>query len=85
MSEVESLRTKLDDIDSKIKAMRERLQLKNLFDKDRGATLDDLSKRYALLAGELDEEVADLEAHGRHVGDLEKALLRFVNSVGFDH
>ena len=84
MTESKAIRAKLNEIDARIRDARERLQLKGLFDKGRKASADELSKRYQILSKELDEEVAELESHGMHVGSLEKAVLRWVNSLNFD-
>lgn len=42
-----------------------------------------LKERYGLLKARIEAEVADAEAHGHHVGELEKSVRRWM--VGLDH
>ena len=43
-------------------------------------TAKELKERYARLQARLNSEFADAEAHGRHVGDLERSVQQWVES-----
>lgn len=85
MAEDEVLKARLDEIGARISNAEERLKLKGLLHKDHELTIDGLSKRYQILSGELDGEVADLQSHGERVGSFEKTVLNWVNGLNFDH
>ena len=84
MDEKESLRARLDAIDTRIEQARSRLTLNGLFHKDHQATTDQLERRYKLLAEQIEAETGSLEAHGVHVNSFEKSVLSWFNSIKLD-
>jgi|GEM_PF-1384608 len=75
---------RLEALHDKIVSMQERLKLKGIFHKDHKATASELLARYQLLQKELEEELVDIESHGRKVSWLEKSVLDWMNRVNFD-
>jgi hypothetical protein len=85
MTENDDLRARLEAIDHGIRDALERVKLRSIFNKDHVATSDELDRRHRVLSEMLDSEVSDLKEHGKQIGSLEKSLLIWLNSVGFDH
>lgn len=83
MNSIPDLKARLDELGQKIAETQHRLQLKAVMDHDHAKTAEELVERHNLLAAELRKEVSDFEAHGRHVGALEKSVLDWINSLSF--
>lgn len=84
MTESPELRARLNQIGRQIKDAEDHLKLRGMLHKDHKASADELTQRYQALSRELDDEVTKLEAHGAHIGSLEKTVLTWVNSLNFD-
>jgi DNA repair exonuclease SbcCD ATPase subunit len=84
MDEAETLKTKLDDLDRRIREARDHLKLREVFHKDHEATADELARRYKMLRDNLNSEVSSLEAQGKHVNSFQKTVLDWLNKIGFD-
>ena len=77
------LQVKLDEIDARIREIRHRIELRGILDHDYHVTRVELQERHQILAKQLREEVADLEAHGHHVSTLEQLVLDWGNRLNF--
>ena len=77
------LQTKLDEIGARIGELRHRIELRAILDHDHHVTRVELEERHQILARQLREEVADLEAHGHHVSALEQMVLDWSNRLNF--
>ena len=84
MTESPELRARLNQISKQIIDAEEHLKLKGMLHKDHRTSADELTQRYQALSRQLDDQVANLEGHGAHIGSLEKTVLIWVNSLNFD-
>ncbi len=70
-----NLHARLDVLGDKIAtAQRYIRQNETLFKQSHHLTAQQLADRYRLLKQKLDHEVADEEAHGHHISDLEQSV-----------
>jgi hypothetical protein len=79
----QELQVKLDEIDARINEIRHRIELRGILDHDHHATRVELQERHQILATQLRQDVADLEAHGHHVSALEQMVLDWANRLNF--
>jgi hypothetical protein len=77
----QELQTKLDEIGARIDQLRHRIELRGILDHDHHVTQRELQERHQVLATQLQEEIADLEAHGHHVSTLEQLVLDWANRL----
>ncbi len=78
------LKSRLDKLDRHIQQVEERLRLKGIFSADHQIKVSELHQRYRLLSKRLDKEVAEQEAQGHHVSDLELSLRQWLDSLKID-
>lgn len=74
------LQQRLDALGQKIGAAR--TQVKQEHDHQEARQLEE---RYRVLKQKVDEDVADAEAHGHHVTNLEKSVLGWIASLKADN
>lgn len=79
----QALQTKLDEIGVRIGELRHRIELRGILDHDHHVTRVELEERHQILALQLRQDVADLEAHGHHVSALEAMVLDWANRLNF--
>jgi hypothetical protein len=76
------LHSKLEALGAKIDATLERFRQESaLFKSEQHLTGTQLEERYRMLKARLDGEVGQVEAHGRHVSDLEKSVRSWIDSL----
>lgn len=80
------LHTRLERLGETISKTRKRMKREaHLFHDEMHLTADELKERYHALQDRLRGEVADAEAHGRHVSNLEKSVRQWLDSIDEDH
>lgn len=79
----QELQIRLDQIDARISEIRHRIELRGILDHDHHATRVELQERHQILARQLRQDIADLEAHGHHVSALEQMVLDWTNRLNF--
>lgn len=77
----DALYSRLDALSRKVDDTGAQLKAKALWHDGHHLTAGELKARYAYLQSELSGEVIDLEAHGRHVSDLERAVREWVEGL----
>lgn len=75
------LRSRLDQLERHIQTAKARLKRKNIFSADHQVNAAELAERYDALSRKVRDEVADLEAHGHHVSDLERSVRQWLDSL----
>ncbi|HEX3161667.1 MAG TPA: hypothetical protein VHQ92_03735 [Pseudolabrys sp.] len=85
MADFSSLNDRLNNLEKRIAAARDRLYLHETPHSDHATALDELTERYFYLQQELNSETANLEAEGVHVDSFEKTVLDWINSLTFNH
>ncbi len=75
------LHAKLDQLQQHIQAAEQHLQKKNIFSADHQVKAAELRERYKVLERQVQAEVAENEAHGRHVTDLEQSVRQWLDSL----
>ena len=85
MVDMDALRERMDKLERRISAARERLALHSTLHMDHAATLDELSERYQHLQQQLNSESTSLEHEGMHIDSFEKTVLEWVNGLTFPH
>lgn len=84
--ESKDLHARLERLGQTISHTRERMKREShLFQDEMHLTADELKQRYLALQDRLRGEVADTEAHGQHVSDLEKSVRQWLDSIDEDH
>ncbi len=78
------LKSRLDELDHHIQKIENRLRLKNMFSASHKLKTSELHERYKALSQKLESEVAEQEAQGRHVSDLELSLRQWLDSLEID-
>ena len=76
-----NLQDRLDKLDHRIRDVQKRMKLKGIFSSEHQVKATELERRYRALSKKLDAEIADQEAHGHHVSDLEKSIREWVDSL----
>jgi DNA repair ATPase RecN len=84
MTDGGSMKERLDSLESRISAARERLRLNDALHKDHAATIEELTRHYQHLQQQLDVEAADLASQGVHVDSFEKTVLNWINGLTFN-
>lgn len=80
------LHDRLDALGKKITHTRERMNREaHLFHDEMHLAGEELKERYHILQERLRGEVANAEAHGHHVSDLEKSVHQWLDSIDEDH
>ncbi len=80
------LHARLERLGQTISKTRERMKREaHLFHDEMYLTAEELKDRYHILQERLRGEVADAEAHGHHVSDLEKSVRQWLDSIDEDH
>jgi hypothetical protein len=79
MDKKQDLEKRLDAFDKKLADAAAKFEFKKSLHDGHKLTKNDLQVRYQVLKTALDEQVGDIEAHGRHVSALEKDLLIWLN------
>lgn len=85
MSEDKALTQRMEDLKRRIDQAEEKLRLRMILHKDHQVTIDELRRRYALIEQQLEDETATLEAKGHHVDSFEKMVMRWIDTLTFDH
>jgi len=85
MAEMDALHARMDRLEGRIAAARDRLALHSILHMDHAATLDELTERYRRLQQQLSRETASLESEGMHVDSFEKTVLEWINGLTFPH
>lgn len=75
------LRARLDQLEQHIQTAESHLKQKGLFSADHQVTAAELRTRYKMLSAKVQADVADAEAQGHHVTDLEKSLRQWLDSL----
>ncbi|MCB1369230.1 MAG: 3-ketoacyl-ACP reductase [Rhodobacteraceae bacterium] len=82
----QTLHERLEKLGHAISETRARMKREaHLFSGGMHLTADELKDRYRILQARLEAEVADAEAHGHHVSDLEKSVRQWLDSVDEAH
>ena len=80
--ETEDLHGRLEALGHKIHAAEERLREEKPPHRDAAhRTAQELKERYAHLQARVNSEIADVEAQGHHVNDLERAVRQWLDSI----
>ncbi len=80
------LYTRLERLGETISKTRARMKRDaHLFHDEMHLTADELKERYHILQERLRGEVAEVEAHGHHVSDLETSVRQWLDSIDEDH
>tara|TARA_R100000687_G_scaffold65543_2_gene54251 strand:+ start:456 stop:701 length:246 start_codon:yes stop_codon:yes gene_type:complete len=75
----DDLHTQLDAQAAQIDKTRSEAKAKEAWHDGHHLTAGELEARYAYPKGELDREVADADAHGRHVSNLEYSVRQWID------
>ncbi len=76
-----ALHARLDSLSEKISKARKQLRDQKAWSDGHRLTSGELEARYKFLKSELDGEIADLEAHGHHVSNLEASVQKWFDSL----
>jgi len=85
MADFSSLNDRLNNLEKRIAAARDRLCLHKTPHSDHATALDELTERYLYLQQELQSETVNLEAQGVHVDSFEKTVLNWINGLTLNH
>ncbi len=85
MADLDALKARMNSLENRIGAARERLALHSALHIDHAATLDELTERYVHLQQQLNKETASLESEGVHVDSFEKTVLEWINGLTLAH
>ena len=77
----DDLASKLSELEAHIDKAEARLKLKGLLSADHMATARELKDRHKHLSEQVQGEIADVEAHGHHVGRLEASVREWLDSL----
>lgn len=81
-----TLHARLETLGHKIEAAEEKLRAQaHHSNVSAHLTAQDLKERYARLQARLKHEVAEDEAHGQHVTDLEHSVQQWMESIDTSH
>lgn len=80
----QTLKARLDALGYHIDLAQARLKKKDALSDGHARTADELRERYRLLSAKVREEVADAEAHGHHVSDLERSVREWLDGLEMD-
>lgn len=75
------LASRMDRLNAHLRAVEDRLKLKGLVSADHRIVAAQLRHRHEALCRKLREEIADAEAHGRHVSDLKQSVRQWLDSL----
>ncbi|TCS54480.1 hypothetical protein EDD52_13319 [Primorskyibacter sedentarius] len=78
MTQPNDLHARLDALNADILKARIELKQKNAWHDGHNLTSGELEARYKFLKSKVDADVADLEAHGRHVSKLEGSVRQWL-------
>ncbi|RMF37492.1 MAG: 3-ketoacyl-ACP reductase [Alphaproteobacteria bacterium] len=81
MADIDELHRRLEEIGNKIRAAKALAEEKAAWTKTNELTAEELMRRHAYLEKQLESEVADLEAEGLHVTELEKSVLAWIDGI----
>lgn len=79
MTQQQDLEDRLDQLNRKLSAAVDKLDVQHSLHDGHKQTSDELEARYRSLKQALHEQVCDLQAHGEHVSALEKDMLNWLN------
>jgi chromosome segregation ATPase len=80
-NKVDELRARLQELGKQIDRAEEKLKLAQPISLDHKITNAELRARYNVLRQEIGETEGDLEAHGRHVGELEHSIRLWLTNI----
>ncbi|MGZ9810736.1 3-ketoacyl-ACP reductase [Pseudoroseicyclus sp. H15] len=81
-----SLHARMQALGHKLQAAEERLRKEaHLHQDSTHLTAKELRERYRHLQARLNSEAAEEEAHGHHVGDLERSVQLWLDSIDTSH
>lgn len=75
------LNTRLEDLGRRIEKVQARLKLKGLLSADHQIKASELLERYKALSEKMNVEVAEKEAQGHHVSNLERSVRQWLDSL----
>lgn len=75
------LKARLDQLDQHIQTAEARLKQKGILSADHQVTAAALRARYKTLSAKVQADVAQAEAQGHHVRDLERSLRQWLDSL----
>ena len=82
----QNLHARLEALGHKIETAETKLREKpHLHSEEKHLTAKELKDRYRHLQARLNGEIADEEAHGRHVSDLERSVRQWLDSIDTTH
>lgn len=84
MTDRRRLHDRLQALKQRIEDARAALSQRDALTDGHRLTAGELEARYAFLKKQLDVEVADVEAHERHVSGLEQSVLGWLDGLDFD-
>ena len=76
-----NLRSRLDHLDEHIQTAESHLNGKDIFSAEHKVKAAELRARYEALSRKLEAEVADAEAQGAHVSDLDRSVRQWLDSL----
>jgi hypothetical protein len=85
MADFSSLNDRLNNLEKRIAAARDRLYLHETPHSDHATALDELTERYLYLQQELHGETANMETQGVHVDSFAKTVLNWINCLTLNH
>jgi uncharacterized coiled-coil protein SlyX len=75
------LQSRLEQLEQHIQGAEARLKLKNLYAAHHQVKAAELRARYKALTEKLHAEIANEEAHGHHVSDLELSVRKWLDGL----
>lgn len=79
----QDLKSRLDMLEQHIKTAEKHLKDKDLFSPDHAQTASQLRRRYDVLSKKLHDDVANAEAQGHQVSDLETSIRQWLDALEF--
>ena len=77
----QDLKSRLDVLEQHIGEAEKHLKDKDLFSPDHAQTASELRRRYEVLLRKVQDDVADAEAQGHHVSDLETSIRQWLDAL----
>jgi predicted nuclease with TOPRIM domain len=85
MASKNDLHDRLDQLEQRLNATKEKLVFKKALHDGHKLTSGELLVRYRYLRDQLEGEIADLSEHGHRVTALEQDALNWINSIDLDN
>ncbi|WP_272007534.1 3-ketoacyl-ACP reductase [Roseovarius sp. ZX-A-9] len=78
------LKARLDQLAQHLQRAEAKLKRQDIFSADHKIKALELQERYEALSRKVHAEIAEAEAHGHHVSDLERSVREWLDSLEMD-